>query len=80
MSFFKRRKKPPLANAFYMGFRDKLVLCKLGFDLRGYYERLVNEPLPDSFDPSIKSLEAVAVGRDSGNVIKLATDKPAAMG
>lgn len=55
---FRRRKKPPLADARQMGFRDKLVLCKLGFDLRSYYDRLVDEPLPDAFHASIMSLEA----------------------
>ena len=61
MSFLQRKKKPPLADATRMGFRDKLVLCKLGFDLRDHYEHLVNEPLPDALDQSIKSLEAAAL-------------------
>jgi hypothetical protein len=69
MILFRRRKKPPLAAASNMGFRDKLVLCKLGFDLRGYYDRLVDEPLPDVFEPTIKSLEAAATDRGSGSVI-----------
>jgi hypothetical protein len=30
-----------------MGARSKLVLFKLGFDMRADYERLLNEPLPN---------------------------------
>jgi hypothetical protein len=69
MALFKRRKKPPLAAASKMGFRDKLVLCKLGFDLRGYYDRLIDEPLPHVFEPTIKSLEAAAADQRSVSVV-----------
>ena len=70
MSFLQRKKKkPPLADATRMGFRDKLVLCKLGFDLRDHYEHLVNEPLPDALDQSIKSLEAAPLDGRSVNAI-----------
>jgi hypothetical protein len=75
MFLFKRKKKQPLADASKMGFRDKLVLCKLGFDLRGYYERLVNEPLPDEFDASIKSLEAGASRRRRAGLISRLEDR-----
>lgn len=30
-----------------MGARSPLVLMKLGFDLRSYYERLMEEPVPE---------------------------------
>ena len=29
-----------------MGARSKLVLLKLGFDMRGHYEALLSEPIP----------------------------------
>ena len=55
MSWFKRRKKPPLPEASRLGVRSQTVLAKLGFDLRGYYEDLIDNPLPDEFrDPSTR--------------------------
>ena len=41
--FFGRRKPAPLAKATRMGFRSRLVLEKLGFDLRERY----GEPMQD---------------------------------
>ena len=43
---FYRRKRPPLLQAARMGFRSRLVLEKLGFDLRKHYEELLSEELP----------------------------------
>jgi hypothetical protein len=44
---FGRRKPPPLPEASRMGFRSRLVLAKLGFDLRQRYDALIGRELPD---------------------------------
>jgi hypothetical protein len=44
---FGRRKPTPLPEASRMGFRSRLVLAKLGFDLRQRYDALIGRELPD---------------------------------
>jgi hypothetical protein len=44
---FVRRKPRPLPEASRMGFRSRLVLEKLGFDLRQRYDALLGPELPD---------------------------------
>ena len=44
---FGRRKPPSLPEAARMGFRSRLVLAKLGFDLRQRYDALLGRELPD---------------------------------
>jgi hypothetical protein len=44
---FGRRKPTPLPEASRMGFRSRLVLAKLGFDLRQRYDALLGRELPD---------------------------------
>jgi hypothetical protein len=44
---FGRRKPTPLPEASRMGFRSRLVLEKLGFDLRQRYDALIGRELPD---------------------------------
>ena len=44
---FGRRKPGPLPEASRMGFRSRLVLEKLGFDLRQRYDALLGHELPD---------------------------------
>ena len=44
---FGRRKPTPLPEASRMGFRSRLVLEKLGFDLRQRYDALPDRELPD---------------------------------
>jgi hypothetical protein len=39
-----------------MGARSPLVLMKLGFDLRNYYEDLVSDPLPEDLQCLIERL------------------------
>ena len=39
-----------------MGARSLLVLMKLGFDLRSYYEHLMDEPEPDHLKGLIEQL------------------------
>jgi Anti-sigma factor NepR len=39
-----------------MGARSQLVLMKLGFDLRTYYEDLVTDPLPEDFQVLVERL------------------------
>jgi hypothetical protein len=58
--FFRRSKPAPLAEAAHMGFRSKLVLAKLGFDLREQYGDLPVE-LPDEMRAWAERLE----GEDS---------------
>ena len=43
---FARAKPEPLPEASRMGFRSRLVLEKLGFDLRERYDALMSEGLP----------------------------------
>ena len=54
---FYRRKRPPLLQAARMGFRSRLVLEKLGFDLRKHYEELLSEELPQEWVRLIKILD-----------------------
>jgi hypothetical protein len=44
---FGRRKPTPLPEASRMGFRSRLVLAKLGFELRQRYDALIGRELPD---------------------------------
>ena len=44
---FGRRKPTTLPEASRMGFRSRLVLAKLGFDLRQRYDALIGRELPD---------------------------------
>jgi hypothetical protein len=44
---FGRRKPAPLPEASRMGVRSRLVLAKLGFDLRQRYDALIGHELPD---------------------------------
>jgi hypothetical protein len=44
---FGRRKPGPLPEASRMGFRSRLVLAKLGFDLRQRYDALIGRELPE---------------------------------
>ena len=44
---FGRRKPTPLPEASRMGFRSRLVLAKLGFDMRQRYDALIGRELPD---------------------------------
>jgi hypothetical protein len=44
---FGRRNPTPLPEAARMGFRSRLVLAKLGFDLRQRYDALIGRELPD---------------------------------
>jgi hypothetical protein len=40
---FGRRKPAPLDAASRMGFRSKLVLAKLGYDLRQHYDAVLEQ-------------------------------------
>ena len=44
---FGRRKPTPLPEASRMDLRLRLVLAKLGFDLRQRYDDLLGRELPD---------------------------------
>jgi hypothetical protein len=44
---FGRRKPTPLPEASRMGFKSRLVLAKLGFELRQRYDALIGRELPD---------------------------------
>src|SRR5215213_3585315 len=68
MSWFKRRKMPPLPEASRLGVRSRTVLAKLGFDLRGYYEDLIHDPLPDEFRESLNAVSAQE--RQTGDLIQ----------
>ncbi len=61
---FGRRKPTPLPEASRMGFRSRLVLAKLGFDLRQRYDALIGRELPDQLgrlasqlNPSVVEVE-----------------------
>ena len=41
-----------------MGVRSPLVLAKLGFDLRAYYEGLLDDPLPEEISRPLWALAA----------------------
>jgi hypothetical protein len=58
MFWSKRRKKPPLPEAYRLGVQSKTVLAKLGFDLRGYDQSLIDEPLPDEFRKSLNAISS----------------------
>ena len=72
MSWFKRRKMPPLPEASRLGVQSNTVLAKLGFDLRGYYRSLINEPLPDEFPESINAISSKE--QQTGDLITPAGD------
>jgi Anti-sigma factor NepR len=56
---------PKSARSSSLGFRSSLVLAKLGFDLRGHYEDLLNEPLPDDLGRLLMQLQEREVPRAS---------------
>lgn len=41
-----------------MGTQSLLVLMKLGFDLRSYYDQLMDDPVPDNLQSLIEQLPA----------------------
>src|SRR4051794_15593065 len=47
LMLFGRRKPTPPPEASRMGFRSRLVLAKLGFDLRQQDDALIGRELPD---------------------------------
>ena len=62
---FARRKPAPLSAAARMGFRSKLVLMKLGHDLREQYDPVLEEELPDDLADLAARLNPVAPLRPS---------------
>ena len=66
MSWFKRRKKRSVPEASRVGIVNT-VLAKLGFDLRGYYEDLIHEPLPEEFRKSLNAVSSQE--RQTGELI-----------
>jgi hypothetical protein len=56
---FGRRKPTPLPEASRMGFRSRLVLEKLGFDLRQRYDDLLGRELPDELGRLASQLNPV---------------------
>jgi len=64
---FGRRKPAPLPEASRMGFRSRLVLEKLGFDLRQRYDAQLGRELPDEWGQLASRLNQDAV-------VSLATD------
>ena len=63
---FGRRKPTPLPEAARMGFRSRLVLAKLGFDLRQRYDALLGRELPDELGSLASQLNpsVVEVGNE----------------
>ena len=63
---FGRRKPTPLPEASRMGFRSRLVLEKLGFDLRQRYDALIGRELPDELGRLASQLNpnVVEVGKE----------------
>ena len=59
--FKSRKKPPPLAEASRLGFASKLVLAKIGFELRREYDDVVREPLPDEWKRTVEVLREDAV-------------------
>jgi hypothetical protein len=57
LMFFKRRKPTPLPEAARMGARSKLVLAKLGYDLRACYGEPSADDLPDDIKALAERLE-----------------------
>lgn len=51
-----------------LGFRSKLVLMKLGFDLRQAYAQTANEPLGPRLQDLVDQLMGYAPWRDVGRV------------
>jgi hypothetical protein len=64
---FGRRKPGPLPEASRMGFRSRLVLAKLGFDLRQRYDALLGRELPHE-------LEQLASRLNRDGIVSLTTD------
>jgi hypothetical protein len=58
---FGRRKPAPLPEASRMGFRSRLVLPKLGFDLRQRYDALIGHELPDELGQLASRLDRDAI-------------------
>ena len=56
---------PRGAKSSNFGFRSSLVLAKLGFDLRGHYEDVLSEPLPDDLSRLLTQLQDREVPRAS---------------
>jgi hypothetical protein len=52
-----------------LGPRSRLVLAKLGFDMRASYDDLLKDPLPDSHTSLVKQLPG------QHDVIDLGTDR-----
>jgi hypothetical protein len=57
---FGRRKPAPLDAASRMGFRSKLVLAKLGYDLRQHYDAVLDQDLPEELALLATRLNPVA--------------------
>ena len=64
---FGRRKPAPLPEASRMGFRSRLVLAKLGFDLRQRYDAQLGRELPDE-------LGQLASRLNRDGIVSLTTD------
>src|SRR6185436_19706781 len=62
----RRRKPTPLPEASRVGFRSRLVLAKLGFDLRQRYDALLGRELPDELGRLASQLNpnVVEVGKE----------------
>jgi hypothetical protein len=58
---FGRRKPAPLPEASRMGVRSRLVLAKLGFDLRQRYDALIGHELPDELGQLASRLNRDAI-------------------
>jgi hypothetical protein len=55
--FFRDSHKPVNEEACRLGFRSRLVLAKLGFDLRDHYEEALSQPLPEALRHSLDRLD-----------------------
>ena len=55
-----------------LGPQSKLVLMKLGFDLRSHYDDVLQEPVPDQLKPLIERLP----GDTARDVIDLEKSQP----
>ena len=67
----KRKKRPPLAEASRFGFGCKLVLSKIGFDLRRHYGDVLREPLPDEWKRTVEVLRNDDAAPESERVVWL---------
>ena len=65
---FGRRKPRPLPEASRMGFRSRLVLEKLAFDLRQRYDAQLGRELPDE-------LGQLASRLNRDGIVSLTTDR-----